>query len=164
MRRLRREVRILREEREILRPPREVADFTGARRRRPPSSLEKTVQAVETFGQVGAGEGPPRGSADVPGIEGLPQRVLRVARSQAESAEGGGPGAAGADPGRLRRAAGGRTGLARVWAELRACGVRCGRKQLSPADAGWGASGGVPPAAAEVDGAGTPKRHRPRTW
>ena len=72
LRRLWREVRILREEREILKPPREVTDFTGTRRRRPPSSLEKTVQAVEAFGQVGAGEGPPRGSADVPGIEGLP--------------------------------------------------------------------------------------------
>ncbi|MDR5710119.1 MAG: integrase core domain-containing protein [Armatimonadota bacterium] len=35
----------------------------------------------------------------------------------------------------------------RVWAELRACGVRYGRKQLSAAPAGWRASGGLPEAA-----------------
>jgi hypothetical protein len=50
----------------------------------------------------------------------------------------------------------GRTyGAPRVWAELRACGVRCSRKRLSAADAGGGAGGGLPPEATEEDhGAG----------
>ena len=46
----------------------------------------------------------------------------------------------------------GRTyGAPRVWAELRACGVRCSRKRLSAADAGGGAGGGLPPEATEGD-------------
>ena len=104
LRRLRREVRILREEREILKEPREVADFTGTPAEAAAFFAQKTVQAVGAFGPVGAGEVEPRGGADVPGIEGLPQRLLRVAQSQAEPTEGGGPGAGGADRGRLRRA------------------------------------------------------------
>ncbi|MDR7567967.1 MAG: hypothetical protein QN143_06305, partial [Armatimonadota bacterium] len=89
LRRLRREVRILREEREIVKAPREVTDLAGTPTQAAAFFAQKTVQAVEAFGQVGAGEGQTRGSADVPGIEGLPQRVLRVAGSRAESTEAG---------------------------------------------------------------------------
>ncbi|MCL6505741.1 MAG: transposase, partial [Bryobacteraceae bacterium] len=72
LRRLRREVRILREEREILKK-------SGRLLR-----SGDQVQAVEAFGQVGTGEGQPRGSPDVPGAGRLPQLVLRVAASQAK--------------------------------------------------------------------------------
>jgi hypothetical protein len=53
------------------------------------------VQAVEAFGPVGAGEGSSSGGPDVPGVEGLPQRVLRVAEAWAESQAAGGCSAAG---------------------------------------------------------------------
>ena len=123
LRRLRREVRILREEREILKPPREVTDFTGTPVEAAAffARLEKTVQAVEAFGQVGAGEGPPRGSANVPGIEGLPQRVLRVARSQVESAEcWSGSGAVEEGSTGTYGACSGMGGAAGVWGTVRA--------------------------------------------
>jgi hypothetical protein len=55
----------------------------------------------------------------------------------------------------------GRTyGAPRVWAELRACGVRCSRKRLSAADAGGGAGGGLPPEATEEDHGAEPTGSR----
>lgn len=55
----------------------------------------------------------------------------------------------------MQEASGRVYGTPRVWAELRAAGVRCSRKLLSAADAGGGDGGGVPPASPQVEhGAG----------
>jgi transposase len=72
LRRLRREVRILREEREILKKPR-------------PSSRGRPTRPGKGLCVGGAGEGPSSCVSDVSGARCLPERVLGVAAARAVS-------------------------------------------------------------------------------
>jgi transposase len=96
LRRLRRENRILREEREIRTlPMKSVGLHGGPWGKRPPSSLGRPSPSRRGVWLRGAGEGSSSGGPDVPGAGRLPQRVLRVAQAWAESQAAGGCGAAG---------------------------------------------------------------------